>query len=659
MPSVLRTFTLFWNSGLRFFIDPRTLPRRRLDWESENADGTPFPLGYGAQDFCRPRRLFHERSDGASAMLVFGYDGMNVGVSGPEPVPAVDGFLRICLYSLQLVTTPPPGCLSLISVFGLQTTPESGPWTKSHINTSWCEELSMPRVFDKLLDRMALSFETMFDQYCQSRRDHLHESRLCSHLFRVVLHMERVLFWLSRMGFGVAWSARYDQLLVRLFPEVYPETSEATRTSELAGLRSRLLGFHRPEAGPRHGPAPFEAPLGIACIRLIPIGEPDVRSGFQPALGSSVYSARGETVRFSTTGILEHLNGLTSSDGQWSSPEETAVPGHVLVGDELDLEIIAAGLPPSDFLGATSTTTVVYSPSFSSSRPLSLPAPDHGLGDRRTIVRGYPFPTPCAFGFSNAFEDGDDEILGEFLVLLWEHLGGGSFLPLQPDPRWSDLTQTRLSTTYGEFLLLRPAPSAARASVPRRSTPSSGNGRGPTATTSSGSEAGSSEDETPAPKRHKTSCPYRPEMVEVTDEDDAPTTADDPWNYDFDDEDAQMSSPEPPIAADPRNYDSELEPVPDAVPVEQQASSSRMTLDDPPPQDVRFLGFRLRPAAEIASASRASLVEEILQQSAEDVGEEGQLESALLAMSEVFGQAGRLLGQRRRGDKGKGKGRVP
>jgi hypothetical protein len=111
-------------------------------------------------------------------------------------------------------------------------------------------------------------------------------------------------------------------------------------------------------------------------------------------------------------------------------------------------------------------------------------------------------------------------------------------------------------------------------------------------------------------------------------------------------------------ADDLRNYDFELEPTPDAVPMEQQVLSSRMTLDDPPPRDARFLGFRPRSAAEIASASCASLVEEILQQSTEDVEGEEQLESALLAMSEVLEQAGRLLGKRRRGDKGKGKGRV-
>jgi hypothetical protein len=121
--------------------------------------------------------------------------------------------------------------------------------------------------------------------------------------------MEQVLFWLSRMGFGVSWSERYDQLLVRLFPEVYPDTPEANRKSNLAGLRSRLLGFYRPEAGPCHGPAPFEAPPGIARIRLIPTGEPDVRSGFQPCPDLSVHSARGKAVWFSTDRVLKYLNG--------------------------------------------------------------------------------------------------------------------------------------------------------------------------------------------------------------------------------------------------------------------------------------------------------------------------------------------------------------
>ncbi|KAJ7796529.1 hypothetical protein B0H14DRAFT_3494712 [Mycena olivaceomarginata] len=483
------------------------------------------------------------------------------------------------------------------------------------------------------------------------------------------LHMERVLLWLSRMGFGVSWSERYDQLLVRLFPEVYPDTPEAHQKSNLAGLRSRLLSFSRPEAGPRHGPAPFEAPPELA-----------------------------------------------SSDGQWNSLEGTARPGHILVGDELDLKIIAADLSPSDFLGATLPTlpppplpTPSLSPpatrapspppitvleadkvspaptpspppapsgrkrartkgkwvcnpeafksgssQYGGRKPPTIPpivssrgiAPKRGGGDpvptlqalqqQRTVVHlggGTPVGRQDS-SFSNAYEDGDDEVLRGLLVLLWEHFGDGSFLPLQPDPRWSDLTQTRLSTTYREFLLLRPVPGAASASAPRRPAALSSCSRGPTVHVSSGSEAGSSEDETPAYKK-----------------------PDDPRNYDLEEEDVQMSSPESSIAADECNYDSGLEPAPAVVPPEQQVSSSRVTLDDPPPFDARFLGFRPRSATEITSASRASLVE-IVQQSAANTKNEEQLENALLTMSEVFGQAGKLLGRRRRGDKGKGKGRA-
>jgi hypothetical protein len=132
--------------------------------------------------------------------------------------------------------------------------------------------------------------------------------------------------------------------------------------------------------------------------------------------------------------------------------------------------------------------------------------------------------------------------------------------------------------------------------------------------------------------------------------------AEKPRNYYLEEEDVQMSSPEPSIAADDRDYDLGLEPTSAVVPPEQQASSSRVMLDDPPPTGARFLGFRLWPVAEILTASCSSFVEEIVQQSAEDPGDEEQLQSALLLMSEAFRQAGRLLGRRRRGDKGKGKG---
>jgi hypothetical protein len=76
-------------------------------------------------------------------------------------------------------------------------------------------------------------------------------------------------------------------------------------------------------------------------------------------------------VRFSFSGILEYLHGesfpnlhttgflkgfyaeLVSTDGRRIPVEDFAPPGRVLVGEELDLEIAAAGLLPSDFLGAT------------------------------------------------------------------------------------------------------------------------------------------------------------------------------------------------------------------------------------------------------------------------------------------------------------------
>jgi hypothetical protein len=132
-------------------------------------------------------------------------------------------------------------------------------------------------------------------------------------------------------------------------------------------------------------------------------------------------------------------------------------------------------------------------------------------------------------------------------------------------------------------------------------------------------------------------------MVKVTDEDEEPALADDPRNYNLKEGDVSMG----------------LEPAPAVVPPKQQVSSSRVTLDDPPPSDARFLRFRPRPAAEIASASRAALMKEIMQQSTADTGDEEQLENTLLMMSEVFGQASRLLGKRRHGEKGKGKGRAP
>jgi hypothetical protein len=211
MSSLLRNFALCWNSCLQFFLDPRTSPRRRLDWESENADGTPLPLGYGAQDFRRPCRFFHERSDAASVMLAFGYSGVHAGVSGPEPVPRVDGFLRLWLatfvtrasFRIFLESVLPHVCYHpspRYRVFDFRPRIADYPrvWSLDEIAhqhflactwlSFWCveergpanwpirvfwlrrkEHPTMPPIFDELLDRMALSFEATFDEYCQAR----------------------------------------------------------------------------------------------------------------------------------------------------------------------------------------------------------------------------------------------------------------------------------------------------------------------------------------------------------------------------------------------------------------------------------------------------------------------------------------------------------
>ncbi|KAJ7308686.1 hypothetical protein DFH08DRAFT_823715 [Mycena albidolilacea] len=717
MSSPLRNFALFWNLGLCFFLNPVTSPCHRLDWDQQNTDGAPLPLGYSAENFHCPRRLFHERSDGASVILVFGYHGVDIDVSGPEPVSQTDGFLRLwlttfaasvswMLFQVFLESVLSPVCYypsPQLPIFNFRPRFADYPqvWSLDEIAhqhflacawlSFWCveergpvnwpirdywlrqqEDPTMPRIFDELLGQMALSFETSFDVYCQAQRDHIHEHCLQKHLFRVMLHMERVLFWLSRMGFGVSWSARYDQLLVRLFPEVYPDTLQTSRVLELTRLHSQLLDFQRPVSGPRHGPAPFEAPQGI------------------PQLSSdlSVPSASEESVRFSTDGILEYLDDLASSDRQWNSPEETTHPGHILVGDELDLKIIAADLSPSNFLGTTLPTPPPLSlPTPSSSPPaahstssppimvleteevLSVSAPSPppaSAGRKRAGVQGTPvcspkasksnasqpegrkpptirrdpaqlprvflFEAPCPKGaicnnsgqlctlevghplavktprccspckaahvncpnwtkFSNVYEGGDGEVLRGFRIQLWEHLGEGSYTPKHPDPRWSDLSQTRLSTMYWEFLLLLPELCAPGPSLHRRPATSS---------LDSGEESVGSEP--PTPKRRKMSHPQNPhhpshpKMVEVTNEDDTFATVDAPQNYNLEEEDTQMLSPEPPSWST------------------NQASSSRMTLDNPPPLATHFLRFRLRPVTEIATASRSSLVEEIVQQ---------------------------------------------
>ncbi|KAF8190699.1 hypothetical protein K438DRAFT_1763145 [Mycena galopus ATCC 62051] len=161
------------------------------------------------------------------------------------------------------------------------------------------------------------------------------------------------------------------------------------------------------------------------------------------------------------------------------------------------------------------------------------------------------------------------------------------------------------SYSYREFLSgLRPTQYTAQAETCRKTAEKASRRCGPTVIISSGSE-----EEGPTPKKRKTSCADRgastassPEVIVVEGE-EMPAVVDDLQNYDLGG-DVPMHPAEPSIAADPNNYNVELEPAPPAIPPDQQVSSSRTTLDDPPPVAMapasHFLGFRLRPIEEFS-----------------------------------------------------------
>jgi hypothetical protein len=127
--------------------------------------------------------------------------------------------------------------------------------------------------------------------------------------------MEHALFWMSRLGFWVAWSVHYNELLEQLFPTVLSDLPLAQRQAEFTRLRARLFFSRNPSStfpeNVQSGINPLDAPTGIARLRLIPWdgSRSDVRSGFQPDPSSNVTSARGATVRFSFSGVLEYLDG--------------------------------------------------------------------------------------------------------------------------------------------------------------------------------------------------------------------------------------------------------------------------------------------------------------------------------------------------------------
>ncbi|KAF8211773.1 hypothetical protein K438DRAFT_1752439 [Mycena galopus ATCC 62051] len=558
--------------------------------------------------------------------------------------------------------------------------------------------------------------------------------------------MEQVLFWLSHLGFRVAWSANYKQLMERLFPDVLSQFPPAQRRTEFDRLWASLFISCRPGMQGQSGITPLDAPTRIARIYWIPAAAPDLR-GSTPDPSSDVPSARGSTVRFSTEGILEYLDSeqpvpgtrgklippllleLALGDGRWVPFEESMPPGHVLVGTELDLWIIASGAPSSNctsdvsgcwaftglptsspepipgeeggavsqahpyqaarrpgirsscFVASSSERLTIRIPpgraAFVPTRdPFRLPQqfPAEGFRPEEAMVRAlYPLCKRCGnlnclctleIGkalpaktprwwrkFSNAYKEGDEEMLREFRVEFWEHLGSGSFHPLRPDPRTVDWMEARRFYSYWEFLSdLRPAQHTTRAETRCKTVKKGGRRHGPTVIISSGSE-----DESPAPKKRKTSRAGRepsavssPEVIVV--EDEEMLAADDMRNYDLDGD-----MPMPP----------------------QITTTTTSSWNPPPPRcspgtagvffsdhsgrpaargfgtGPHFLGFRLRPIEEFLAAARPTFVDEIVQWAIEGEEDETRVESALLFMSAIFSQAGNTLGQRRRNGKGK------
>jgi hypothetical protein len=101
MSSSLHNFTLAWNLGFRFFLDPSTSPRFLLDWDHRNADGTHLALGYGVESFRTPHRFFHKRSDTALLEPYLGLASGSRGIVGPEPIRRLDLFFHYWLVTSQ------------------------------------------------------------------------------------------------------------------------------------------------------------------------------------------------------------------------------------------------------------------------------------------------------------------------------------------------------------------------------------------------------------------------------------------------------------------------------------------------------------------------------------------------------------------------------
>ncbi|KAJ7325512.1 hypothetical protein DFH08DRAFT_817186 [Mycena albidolilacea] len=318
MSSSLHNFALAWNLRLCFFLNPSTSPRFWLNWNHHNVDGTHFVLGYGVENFHTPYRFFHKHLETVSLEL---YSG---------PVSDSQGV------ALVLISYPLP----IHPVFNFQARIKEYPqeWllediTHQHLLT--CAWLRFWYIEEKGPAQWPIWF------------------------FKLMLNMEHTLFWLSHLGFWVAWSMHYDQLLEWLFPAVLSDFPPTQHQVEFTHLHTHLFFSRHPSLSlpesVQSSITLLDTLMSIAHLCLIPWDGSGsyARSGFQPDPSSNIMSACGATVRVPFSGVLEYLHELVSTDRHWVSPEEFVPPGYFLVGEELDLELAAAGLSPSDFLGAT------------------------------------------------------------------------------------------------------------------------------------------------------------------------------------------------------------------------------------------------------------------------------------------------------------------
>ncbi|KAJ6483229.1 hypothetical protein C8R45DRAFT_1099513 [Mycena sanguinolenta] len=234
--------------------------------------------------------------------------------------------------------------------------------------------------------------------------------------------------------------------------------------------------------------------------------------------------------------------------------------------------------------------------------------------------------------------------------------GRRSYQPLLPDPRVADLLKLSHATSFREFLVgFRLLQSNSNAAAHRRSKQRPK--QKPIVISSD------SEGDVPLKKCRKT---VPRSYVHVSSDEEEVTgsvsAAEDMGNYELEDEDVPMADVEVPIIDDPANYDPEAEPAVSFVLPEQQASSSRTTLDDPLPGSApasHFLGFRLRSVDPTSSAAtRDDYVEEIVERVLSSSEDPHRTEAQLLFMSMVFGRAGNELGRRRRDGDTKGNGRT-